>query len=160
VILCSKLAIQTNSLQVCAAIAAARDPRYARFAGGLSANTRVRSGIQDGSNQWSSKLCANESLATAFHTEVQEMIATLAADHAYDRVLQKRTEVVAYLKNAANAEVLKSNCTEYFAGYKNARKLDLKTEQEQAKYEANVDRLFRKILVPLVGARFVPDADF
>ncbi|UJR08230.1 hypothetical protein I4U23_012503 [Adineta vaga] len=140
-------------------IATARDTRFGQrliMNGDISSRVQVRAGT----NQWSSKLCGNDTLAKEFLSEIQQMITTLEADHDYDRVLLKRVAVIAYLKNTANGNTLSSNCTEYFNGYKNAQKLDQKTEDQQMKFEANLDRLFKKILLPLVGARSLLNSDF
>lgn len=127
---------------------------------GVARNAQSRSAASDGSNQWMRELCANDTLARAFRTEMLSLITTLEANEVYTRLLQKRREVVAYLKSASNAETLTSNCTAYFDGYKNARKRDRMEEQKQEKYEANIGHLFKGILLPLVGPRLSSKADF
>ncbi|CAF0847724.1 unnamed protein product [Adineta ricciae] len=140
---------------VCVAVSTALDAHY-KSAYQNNANyptfMQYRNARFDGKSSWTSKICVNKTIAQEFLSETQKMIATLEADHDYDRVLQNRATVITYLKDTANTNTLSSNCTEYFNGFKNAQKVDQQLAAQQMKFEANLRSLFHKVLAPLVGA--------
>ncbi|CAF1344339.1 unnamed protein product [Rotaria sp. Silwood1] len=109
---------------------------------------------------WSSKLCQNQTLAQSYLNYTRQLINTLETNGSYTQVLQKRAQSIAYFKNDNNTAFLSSNCSQFFAGLKYARKLDAQALKQQQMYENNAARLYKQILHSLLGFRFFVDDDF
>ncbi|CAF0831286.1 unnamed protein product [Rotaria sordida] len=109
---------------------------------------------------WSSKLCENQTLAQSYLNNTRQLITTFETNGSYTQVLQKRAQAIAYFKNNNNTVLLSSNCSQFFIGLKNARKLDAQALLQQRIYEENAARLYKRILQSLLGFRFFIYDDF
>jgi len=101
--------------------------------------------------QWVSELCANATLAQAFLTQTQQLIATLTTNASFTQFLQQHTQATAYIQNAANGNLLSSNCTGYFSGLQAAKSLDQQAAQAQQQYQQIAVQAFFQIIQSLVG---------
>ncbi|CAF2671290.1 unnamed protein product [Rotaria sp. Silwood2] len=139
-------------LKVCVTISSSRDSDSHENFG-----FHFRPGSQ---TTWSSKLCQNQTLAQSYLNYTRQLITTLETNGSYTQVLQKRAQAIAYLKNDNNTELLSSNCSQFFAGLKDAQKLDAQALLQQKRYEDNAVRLYKQIFQSLLGFRFVLDDAF
>ena len=121
--------------------------------GGFGDKQRPGGGPQRGKDSWTTKLCANSSLAQSFLTNTKQVIADLQANGTYTQVLQKRSAQVAYLQNSGNGALLVSNCTQFFVGLNAARQTDQQAVQQQQRLEKNLDSLLQKA-VPIVAGGY------
>ncbi|CAF2794245.1 unnamed protein product [Rotaria sp. Silwood2] len=108
---------------------------------------------------WSSKLCQDITLAQTYLTNIQQFITSLEGNDTYAQVLEKRANAIAYFKNADN-ETISSNCTQFFIGLKNARKLDTQVLIKQLEYEEYIRDRYKQIIQLLVGTHSRIDDDF
>ncbi len=99
----------------------------------------------NGGVQWLSKLCENGTLARSVLAKVRDFITTLERDSSYTQVFKQHAQVIAYIKNDTNANVLSSNCTEYLNGLFNAGKLDQKAEELQEYNGKNANNPLRQL---------------
>ncbi|CAF1382004.1 unnamed protein product [Adineta steineri] len=139
------------------AIASGRDMRSMRK---FPSNPMMRRGPTVAVDDWSSTLCDNGTSAAAFLSETQKMITSLEANPSYNNVLQDHAQTITFLKSGTNANILSSNCSEYFQLFQNAQNLDQIAQQQQLAYENNIDNLFRKVLNSVAGVRVSANVNF
>ncbi|CAF2042584.1 unnamed protein product, partial [Rotaria magnacalcarata] len=102
-------------------------------------------------NKRTSKLCGNSSLAQAFLSKSQAVIAELKSNGSFAQLLQQKAQEVAYMQNSANVALLSSNCTQYFNGLTAAKHADMKTQRQQHKYERIGAHLLQQIIPAIFG---------
>jgi hypothetical protein len=90
-------------------------------------------------------------LAQAFLTQTQQLITTLTTNGSFTQFLGQHTQATAYIQNAANTNLLSSNCTGYFVGLKAAKILDQQAAQAQQQYQQIAVQAFFQIIQSLVG---------
>ncbi|CAF3142331.1 unnamed protein product [Rotaria sp. Silwood2] len=131
---------------VCLGFISARGPPNERYHEGDSHRPH-----NDENNHGISKLCANNSLAQSFLTQMRALITQLSSNDSFAQVLQQRAHEIAYIQNNTDAQLLSSNCTQYFEGLDAAQDADLQAQRQQEQYERTVTYLFQEIIAALLG---------
>ena len=99
----------------------------------------------------SSKLCANQSTASSFLNQTQQLINTLQANGSFTQFLADRAQGVAYILSSDNAALLSSNCTAYFIGLNSATNADQTALQAKLQYYQIADNALKAIIRSLIG---------
>ncbi|CAF2417868.1 unnamed protein product [Rotaria sp. Silwood2] len=104
-----------------------------------------------GHRLWLTELCSNGSLTEAFLTQTRELITELRENGSFADALAKRTQSIDYIQSDENAELLSSNCTQYFAGLFAAVKSDIQSQDQPAPNQFIVSQRFREIFCDLTN---------
>jgi len=113
-----------------------------------------------GAVQWLSYLCNNQTLAQSLMNQIQQFLTNLATNNSYAEILSEHNQAIAYIQSGTNTAVLSSNCTGYFDGLNNARKLDEIAQKQQEKYAENANRQLMQIIQSVIGYRGLNFEDF
>ncbi|CAF2492047.1 unnamed protein product [Rotaria sp. Silwood2] len=100
---------------------------------------------------WASILCANDTLAQEYLTQTRQVINSFRSNETFTEALQNRQQVIAYIENENNEDLLSSNCTAFFIGLKSARNLDMDAMNLQRQLERIVGSSLFNIIQSLIG---------
>ncbi|CAF1290817.1 unnamed protein product [Rotaria sordida] len=100
-------------------------------------------------HSWRFDFCENETVAQSFLNQSRQLISDLQSNGSYGQALQKRAQFISYIQNDTNAELLSSNCTEYFCGLQDARELDKQALEQQKQNDQTVENSFRQLIQSL-----------
>lgn len=101
-----------------------------------------------------SNICSNSSLTSSFLTKAQQAIADFRANSSFTQALNNQANAVAYILNDDNVDLLSTNCTGFFSGLRQAKKLDwqaLKVQRQLNMMVASALSIFNK---PFRGGRY------
>jgi hypothetical protein len=79
------------------------------------------------------------------------VIANLQSNRSFTQALQNRANAIAYLGDSDNADLLLSNCSDFFSGLRNATMLDKKAVAAAMRLDKTAQRLFSQVVKSLVG---------
>ncbi|CAF0870028.1 unnamed protein product [Rotaria sordida] len=130
---------------------------------GFGGNRGPGNGGQDRQRNWNrtngngdqdrlmTKVCANNSLAQSYLAQNRQLITSLRSNASLAQAIKNRQNFIDFIEDDDNTDLLSSNCTAFFTGRRNARKLDRDTLKQQRRLDQSVGWSFFKIDRSIVG---------
>lgn len=103
--------------------------------------------------RWQTALCDNSTIAESFLPKVRELIRTLQGNSSFTKILEMKSNQIAFILNEENTALISSNCTAFFDGLRTARNQDRETMMTVKNYGRIAQRLFMKLVRSLTGLK-------